>query len=150
MGRTCRSLHMMSEIVQTWHECLWWACPPSCKSWGHYKHVKKYIMFNRGCSDRPEGSVWEHLVSRHPKFIPWPSMRLIWSIIPVVWVFWLVLHFLEFSRWKKADEWPDVSQLASVSGMNSYHWHVHLLNWKKLRPFQRCRKIDHVERRAFA
>ena len=30
-GRTCRNLHTLSKIIQTWHRCPPWTCPPACR-----------------------------------------------------------------------------------------------------------------------
>ena len=45
-GQTCRNLHMVFEVVQTWHGYLPRAFPPTCKSWDHFKKKSK----TRPCS----------------------------------------------------------------------------------------------------
>lgn len=39
--RTCHNLYTVSKIIQTWHGCLPWRCPPSCKSWSDLKNVQR-------------------------------------------------------------------------------------------------------------
>lgn len=56
-AQTCRNVHMVSEVVQTRHGCLTWACPPACKSCGQSWDFQKNIMFNGECSGRTEVSV---------------------------------------------------------------------------------------------
>ena len=63
--RTCRNVRTMSEVIQTRHRFLTWACPLASKSWGHVWYFQRNTMFKGECSNRPEGYVWEHLISRH-------------------------------------------------------------------------------------
>lgn len=65
-GRTCHNLHRMSEIIHTWCGCLPWACHLLAKVGVSHEISKKNIMFNRECLGRPDGFVWEHIISRHP------------------------------------------------------------------------------------
>ena len=61
--------------------------------------------------------------------------------MPLVWVFWQVLRFLEFSWLKNTDKWSDVSQLiyddeSRSKGMDTYHGHAHAKSWGHLKMFK--------------
>ena len=115
-------------------------------------------MLNGGCLRWPEGSVWEHIISRHHSngHIIQTFHHLLWVIqgtMPCCFGFWQILHFMEFSQTKKVDKWPDVSQLAygvrnhsNLAWMTTMCMHTFL---KKLVSFQECPKLDHVQWRVF-
>lgn len=67
------------------------------------------------------------------KSVKWPQFffhQVLWpiqDIVPSCLDFWQVLHFLEFSLWRRTDKWPDVSQRANgVESHSKLAWVPHM------------------------
>jgi hypothetical protein len=145
---------MVSEITQTWHGCLPWACPLLAEV-----GVISCMSKNRPCSTkgvrvRHKGP-YESMFFRHRQMTPnFFSLTYMTNSRHHAKLFEFYINFA-FSRVfsvKKADKWMTVSQVAYGVRNHSYltclpsAWPPVL---QKLESFEGCPKIDLVQRRMF-